>query len=254
MKKAIYVILTSILLLAITSVQHQETLRQQEAGLLVKEIDTLDALYRETAGDLEKALEKNQQLIKELHEAVIKIDQIEKRNSELEEILFNQKQTYRTAVAMQGSNMPILTRSSFTETMYERAWKTLNRPGMEGTGAAFVQAEKTYGVNSLVLASIAFLESGGATTEIAIHKNNLLGLGAYSIDPFKYAITFDHKNDSILFAARLLRNKYLDRSGRYYRGDNLHSVNIMYAEDPYWAVKVGRCMSMIARAAIPEGR
>lgn len=254
MKKIIYILLTSLLLVVITSVQHQSTLHQQETNLLNKEIEELSDLYLETFEDLQKALETNQDLITELHEAIVRIDQVEKRNSELEQILFNQQQTYRNAVAMKGSSMPILTRSGFTEKMYERAWATLRAHGLKGTGAALVSAEEDYGVNGLVLASIAYLESGGGMSVIAMQKNNLFGLGASSCNPFGNAFTFSHKEDSIYYAARLLYNNYLSRSGRFYQGDNLHAVNIRYAEDPLWANKVGHVMARIARAAIPEGR
>lgn len=218
------------------------------------QIDHLTRLYDNTALELKETQEEKQTLHGNLDEALQRIESVENRNRYLEQILFNQRQTYRNAVAMNGSTMRILTVSSFTATQYERAWSRLGAHGLRGTGAAFVRAEEIYGINSLVLAAIAYHESAGGMSRIAIDKNNLFGLGAYDHAPYRHAFTYSTRQDSIYYAANLLRNSYLSRWGRNYRGDNLVAVGIRYASDPYWASKVGRCMWMIASAAIPEGR
>ena len=70
----------------------------------------------------------------------------------------------------------------------------------------------------------------------------------------RYAYTFNTKDECIYYAANILSSSYLSRWGRNYRGDNLRAIGIRYATDPYWAEKVSRNMSRVARAAIPEGR
>lgn len=245
--------------------QYQAEKRQEKLDSLYLEIETLTEsyekqiadltrLYDDTAEELRETQQDKQLLHDELGEALQRIESVENRNRYLEKILFNQQQTYRNAVAMRGSTMRALSVSSFTAIQYERAWSRLGAHGLKGTGAALVRAEEVYGVNSLILAAMAYHESAGGMSQIARDKNNLFGLGAYDHDPYRYAFTFSTRQDSIYYAANLLRNSYLSGWGRNYRGDNLAAVGIRYATDPFWATKVGQRMSLIARAAIPEGR
>ena len=129
------------------------------------------------------------------------------------------------------------------------------RPNAWASSAGiFVRAEEKHGVNSLVLAAIAYLESGAGTSRLARDKNNLFGLGAGSSNPYANARQFNSKEECIYFAASLLGNSYLSRGGRFYTGETLQHVGVNYAADPRWATKVANAMAKIARAAIPEGR
>ncbi len=148
--------------------------------------------------------------------------------------------------------MPVLSESFFTAEMYERAWERLGQPSMAGTGEALIQAEEEWGVNSLVLAAIAVHESWWGKSKIARDKNNLLGLGAFDSDPYRYAFTFEHKNDSILYAAELLAVHYLTPEGRWHSGPDLRAINVRYATSKAWAGKVAVIMGIIAEAAIEE--
>jgi len=245
---------------------HQQAiLRQQRTNALYQHmidlkvsyehrIDDLTRLYNDTARELSESQEKNEELSRELQDIIDEIEAVKTRNRQLEQILFNQTETYRNAVALNGTTMPVLSISSFTAVQYERAWSKLGAHGLKGTGAALVRAEEIYGVNSLVLASIAYHESAGGMSKIAREKNNLFGLGAYDHDPYRCAFTFNSKEECIYYAANILSSSYLSRWGRNYRGDNLRAIGIRYATDPYWAEKVSRNMSRVARAAIPEGR
>jgi hypothetical protein len=265
LKPLIFLAGAALLLGGVTYLQHLAALQQEKLdqlhnhiGVLTQSyenrIDDLSQLYNDTARELKETIDTNLELSSELREALQRIETVEIRNRQLEQILFNQRQTYRTAVALNGSTMPLLTPSSFTARQYERAWARLGAHGLSGTGAALVRAEEVYGINSLALAAIAYLESGGGMSRIAREKNNLFGLGAFDANPFLYAYTFSTKDDSIYYAANLLTSSYLSRWGRNYRGDDLTAVGIRYASDPLWSSKVGRSMSIIARAAIPEGR
>lgn len=249
-----FILVAGLVIVGITYLQNQATLQQEKYNRLQQQIDELTEIYNQTVQDLDEACEENRVLMQDLHEALVHIESVEKRNAELETILFNQRQTYRHAVALKGSTMPVLTPSSFTAKQYERAWIRLGAHGLRGTGEALAGAEARYGVNSLVLGAIAYVESAGGMSKIAREKNNLFGLGAFDYNPYYSAYYFSTKGESIYYAANLLRNSYLSRSSRNYRGDNLQAIGIRYASDPRWAEKVGRVMSRIARAAIPEGR
>jgi beta-N-acetylglucosaminidase len=265
LKTLIFLAGAALIVCGVHFLQYQAQLRQDRLDRLhlhiedltesyETQISELNQLYNETTRELLRTQDANQELNLELDEALQRIDSVEKRNRYLEQLLFNQQQTYRTAVAMNGSTMRVWSISSFNEKQYERAWIRLGAHGLRGIGPALVRAEEIYGVNSLVLAAIAYHESGAGTSRIARDKNNLFGLGAYDHNPYLYAFTFPTKNDSVYYAANLLSASYLSRWGRNYRGDNLVAVGQRYATDPFWAVKVGRCMALIARAAMPEGR
>lgn len=254
LNRARFFVVSSVPLVLFLAWQNQITLKEEQQEHLQVQIEVLNEVYEETLQDLNEVTDEKETLFQQLHEALIKIEKVEQRNTELELILFNQRQTYRTAVALQGSIMPALTPSGFTEKMYERAWSRLGAHGLKGTGATLASAEEKYGVNSLIIAAIAYVESGGGMSKIARDKKNLFGLGAGDVTPYASALYFSSKNDSIYFVANLLRHSYLSRGGRHYRGDNLVAINIRYASDPNWAEKVGRAMARIARAACPEGR
>ncbi len=249
-----FLIVSALIVGGVNYLQHQAALQQEKLDLLLHHLDDLTFLYEHTARELRETNKANRELKFELDEALQRIETVEKRNEQLEQLLFNQRQTYCNAVALSGSTMPVLSISSFTAKQYERAWVRLGAHGLRGTGAALVRAEEIYGINSLALASIAYLESAGGMSRIAREKNNLFGLGAFDGNPILYAYTFSTKDDSIYYAAQLLSNSYLSRWGRNYSGDNLVAIGVRYASDPQWAEKVGRAMSLIARAAIPEGR
>ena len=208
--------------------------------------------------------EVNEDLIKEIEQIISHVFEVEEEKKELEEMLLNRARTYRAVTSPtasrslpsrevqqgEGIHMPLLGKSGFTAKLFDRAFARLNKPDMVGLGEAFVAAEAEWGVNSLALAAIACLESGWGTSQIARDKNNLLGLGAYDCDPYHYAISFPTPEDSITYAAKLLAVEYLDEGGRWYRGDDLVSVNICYATSKQWAGEVVLIMRIIARAAI----
>ncbi len=252
--RAKFFIFSSIPLVLLLFWQHQLALEEERQAQLQLQIQELNEAYMNTLNDLTETTQEKESLFNQLHDALERIEQIEQRNKELELILFNQQQTYRTAVAYKGSTMPALSQSCFTEKMYERAWSRLGAHGLKGTGAALVSAEQRYGVNSLILAAIAYIESAGGMSRLAREKNNLFGLGAGGANPYSNAFYFSSKEESINFVANLLSHSYLSRGGRFYCGDNLVAINMRYAADPFWAEKVGQAMAKIARAACPEGR
>jgi hypothetical protein len=192
-----------------------------------------------------------------LHQTSLNNEYLKAHNADLqlmllrtEELCMQRQQTLIYILSGRGATMPVLTPSGFTEELYEQAWLNLGASGLEGTGEAIAAAEQETGVNGLVLAAIAYLESGGGSSQIAEKKNNLFGLGAADANPYAHALAFDHKKESVYFAAELLSRNYLSREGRYYHGDDLYAVGRYYASDPRWADKVNRAMAIIAAALL----
>lgn len=233
--------------------QEQNGQQKQRYERLTLQIENLQEVYENAVQELTEVHDENRELIQELNDALYRIETVKQRNSQLEAILYNQRQTYQVAVGLRGASMPVLTRSNFTARQYERAWDRLGAAGLKGTGNALVLAEDAYGVNSLVLSAIAHLESAGGRSRLARGKNNLFGLGAGGADPYSSALSFSTKDECIYYAAKMLRYRYLSRGSRIYRGENLFAIGPNYAADPQWAEKVSVHMSRIARAAIPGG-
>ncbi len=114
---------------------------------------------------------------------------------------------------------------------------------------AFYDAERKYGINGIFLASIAIHESGWGSSAIAVNKYNLFGFGAYDSSPYESAITFDSYSEGIDTVASWLVSNYLNpsgtllksggfASGRYYNGPSVIGVNVKYASDSEWCIKV----------------
>ena len=74
------------------------------------------------------------------------------------------------------------------------AWQQSSYSGktslLEGTGAAFIQAQEDFGVSAIGMLAIACNESSYGTSNIAISKNNFFGWGAEDQDPYTLAWSF----------------------------------------------------------------
>ena len=115
------------------------------------------------------------------------------------------------------------------------------RKNLSGLGSYFIEAEKTYGVNAIFLASVAALESAWGTSNYAVKRNNLFGYGAYTSNPDN-AYYFSSKRVAILYVARKLRVDYLSENGKFFSGYTLEGVNKRYCTNPQWAKLVGNIM------------
>ena len=187
-------------------------------------------------------------------------EQAEQRAEEYREILINRARTYEIFAAaperplsrarvITPTSAPVVLPSGFTADMLECAFEQI-APGMIGTGEAFIEAEKEYGINALVLAGICHLESGGGMSKIAQDKGNLAGIGAYDHDPYNCAFSFDDRAESIFYLAELLVEKY-SPGGKYFGGSfDLDGINEHYASSGQWAEKVAGRMQLICNAAM----
>jgi len=134
------------------------------------------------------------------------------------------------------------------------------------TGSAFVETQKKYTINSLLMFGVAGNESAWGTSDIANSKNNLFGLNAVdsntgNADVFKSVETCIED-----FAYGWIHKGYLNGKSWKYRGPHLgdkrSGINVCYASDPYWGEKAaancfeakqsdyGRYMLGIARSGM----
>ena len=99
----------------------------------------------------------------------------------------------------------------------------------------FAAASRRYGVSAVTLASIAGLESDWGRA--CPFPNDLFGLRRRG---------FDRPEQSISYAAAVLRTDYLTPGGRCYRGPELEDVGVCFApSDPGWAAGVRRIMALL---------
>ncbi|HCW04341.1 MAG TPA: hypothetical protein DGK91_07315 [Clostridium sp.] len=252
MERLVFLFFSMVIMFVVLYIANQaDTIRNQE-----EKVKKAEYLF-----DIEEKYEHEVEVRKQVE---IENDNIKKENEVLTDLLFNQSRMYEFAAIPKSSRSNYLSRSEqqmtlgtiplsmpsgFTTQNLERAFSKLY-PAMSGLGASFVLAEELYGVNCIVLVSIAILESGGGTSKIAKNKNNLCGLGACDGSAYKSAMGFESCADSIFFLAELLATQYAP-DGRYFGGSyDLRGINVNYASDPKWAIKNSEKMIEIIQAGI----
>jgi beta-N-acetylglucosaminidase len=109
---------------------------------------------------------------------------------------------------------------------------------LEGLGSAYIQAEQTWHVSARYLVAHSIEESDWGRSAIAQDKHNLYGYGADDANPYGDAMSFKSFADCIMFVAHKVAQNYLTPPGSFYHGPTLRGMNVCYASDPYWAVKI----------------
>ena len=117
---------------------------------------------------------------------------------------------------------------------------------LTGKGAFLKQVEEQYRINALFILAFAGHESRYGTSAYAIERNNLFGIRAFDSNPDN-ATYFDSVEDSIITLARDYMNaRYVSPNVAYdhgaVAGNKTTGVNVRYASDPYWGLKIARHM------------
>ena len=128
---------------------------------------------------------------------------------------------------------PIKRPSGLDANFLERAFAGTE---LAGLGECLIAAEADTGISALILAGIIAHESGWGTSALARDKNNMAGLGAYDGREYTAALTFENREECVMFLAELLRDR---------PGESLEEISGWYASDPRWAAKVAACIEMI---------
>ena len=147
-----------------------------------------------------------------------------------------------------------LTKQDFIKVLSGNS-KDVNKIFEENAGL-FYEVEQKYKVNGILLASMGIHESGWGTSQISRDKKNLFGYGAYDSSPYSSAFTFETYGEGIELLAKVLSKYYLNIQGAeiydgeravasFYNGPTLSGINVRYASDPEWAVKVFNKMEML---------
>ena len=112
---------------------------------------------------------------------------------------------------------------------------------MKNEGSAFIDAQNSFGCNALLVYAMACLESAYGTSWYAVNRNNLFGWSAYDDNPGS-ASSFSSVGACV--NEQMGRNLYwfMDyTNSRYFGtcvGNKGAGINVKYASDPYWGMKI----------------
>jgi len=95
----------------------------------------------------------------------------------------------------------------------EHIAKILEGTALEGEGLekAILEVENDYGINAYFTIAVMKLESGNGKSKIAKNKNNLFGLNASGSNPYKKALSFNTKGESVQKFGHLISKNYVDK-------------------------------------------
>jgi hypothetical protein len=101
--------------------------------------------------------------------------------------------------------------------------------GLAGLGEAFHHIETVDDVNALFAIAHSANESAWGTSNIAVAKNNIFGMGADDKNPFGDAYPYSSFTASVYDYGAHLANNYLRPGQQYYAGDSIYDIFVHYS-------------------------
>ena len=106
----------------------------------------------------------------------------------------------------------------------------------------FIEAQKRYGTNAIMMFALAMNESDFGRSAIARERKICSVMQRMMITPSQSASGYKSVRESILaHAEKYLQNSYLNPLSDLYHGgffgDKAGGMNVRYASDPYWGEK-----------------
>ena len=110
---------------------------------------------------------------------------------------------------------------------------------------AFFHYQNQFGVNAIMMLSLALNESASGRSVLAYNRNNLFGHAAFDDAVDKNASRYQRVSDSIYsHAYHYISTSYLDADAFQYHGGHFGNkaggLNVSYASDPYWGEKAAQ--------------
>lgn len=110
---------------------------------------------------------------------------------------------------------------------------------------AFLQYQNQFGVNALMMLSLAMNESALGRSGLAFSRNNVFGHAAYDSDVEKNASRYASVAGSIYsHALHYISNSYANPTQFQFKGsffgNKAGGMNVQYASDPYWGEKAAQ--------------
>lgn len=137
--------------------------------------------------------------------------------------------------------LPLRSKTKISADVFNNFIKNKTDSVILNKGQDFIDAQDNYGVNALLLFAMAIHESAYGTSNYAKYKNNLFGWNAFDASP-NSASTFNSVKDCINEQAGINLRGFLDiNDGRFFSsslGNKGSGLNVKYASDPYWGMKI----------------
>ena len=124
---------------------------------------------------------------------------------------------------------------------------------LKNQGTAYLNVEKTYGINASLMFGVSINESAWGLSSYAINRNNLFGIGAVDSNP-NNAKSFASVQACLeYFGYNTISAGYLSPfDWRYFGphiGDKQSGINVKYASDPYWGEKAASFSYLLSDAS-----
>ncbi|MEG0359750.1 MAG: glucosaminidase domain-containing protein, partial [Anaerorhabdus sp.] len=152
--------------------------------------------------------------------------------------------------------LPSRTKSNIPASVFDNFLISVKGSGtnskMKGQGQTFINAQNTYGMNALLIYSLACLESAYGTSGYALERNNLFGWNAFDSDPNQasYFSSIEAAvNEHMGINLRGYTNIEDSRFFGSHVGNKGSGFNVKYAADPYWGYKIAAIAYSIDKAA-----
>lgn len=127
-----------------------------------------------------------------------------------------------------------------------------NNTRFQGHGQAFIEASKRTGLNPVFILSLSCLESNYGTSNIAMDKNNFMGIGAYDDSPYESSYTLGDDIDAgIINGAEWVKRNYYDQ-GQKTLHDMIYGPKMYSSARNHWINSICSLMNTSYKVAIPQ--
>lgn len=140
--------------------------------------------------------------------------------------------------------LPLRSTTNISAPQFEAFLKAVGKSGssvMKDHAQTFIDAQNKYGCNALLVYALACHESDYGTSYYAVERYNLFGWNAFDSDP-NQASRFESINQAVEEQMGINLRGYVDiTDGRFFNssfGNKGSGMNVKYASDPYWGVKI----------------
>lgn len=154
------------------------------------------------------------------------IDILKEQKNELENELWEtKKELFKKNIKVVYDSKDVTKKSNVT---YNQLYFVLENTNMKSIVKYIIEAEEVYDVNALFLTGLIANETGYGCSRRYKEDNNVGGYEVYTPDSKGRA--FSSKKESVHAVAKLLKEEYLSKEGRYYNGKSSFDVNKLYCK------------------------
>lgn len=127
-----------------------------------------------------------------------------------------------------------------------------NNTRFKGHGQAFIEASKRTGLNPIFILSLSCLESNYGTSNIAMDKNNFMGIGAYDASPYESSYDLGDDIDAgIINGAEWVKRNYYDQ-GQKTLHDMIYGPKMYSSARNHWINSICSLMNTSYKVATAQ--